>query len=162
MRWYAGLAPRERRLVTIGGILLALLVLYLAVVDPLVAARARAAQRASNARATLNFLDNAGARLAAAGPVAGGAVGHLAAGQSVLAAVSTAARSGPVSGSVQRIEQAGNGGARLTVKDAPFDALVGWLGSLQSSDGIVVVDANIQQAEQPGTVNGTLTLNTGS
>lgn len=159
-RWYATLALRERRLVVAGGTLAALLLLFLGVIQPLATAHNRLAAKVRNERTLLNWLDEAQARLQAAGPAAA-SLGHLPPGQSVFAAVSSAAQSGPVAGAVQRVEQAADGGARLTVKAAAFDDLVHWLGDLARSDGITVVQATIQQAESPGTVDATLTLNAG-
>lgn len=157
-RWYAGLARRERRLVAIGGGLAVLLILFLVVVQPVVAAHNRLASQVRNERTLLSWLNEAQARLQAAGP-ATASLGHLPPGQSVFAAVSSAAKSGPVAGSVQRVEQAADGGARLTVKAASFDDLVRWLENLARNDGITVAQATIQQAESPGTVDATLTLN---
>ncbi|MGH8426640.1 MAG: type II secretion system protein GspM [Gammaproteobacteria bacterium] len=159
--WYGGLALRERRLVAIVGVIVAVLILYLAIVQPIASAHSRLAQEVQANRALLVWLDNAEARIRATGPGEGGGSGHLAPGSSVFSAVSNAAQNGPVSASVQRIEQSGDGGVRLTLNAVPFDSLVNWLGTLNSSNGIVVANASVQQADSPGTVNATITLNAG-
>lgn len=161
VRWYGNLAPREQRLALAGAGIALLLIVYLAVVQPLAAAHNRVAMQAKGQHALLVWLDQAATRLQSAAPAAGG-LGHLAPGESVLAAVSSAARGASVSSAIQRIEQAGNGGARITLTGAPFDDLVRWLGTLRGDDGVVVVAGSLQQSRQPGTVDGTLTLNTGT
>ena len=159
--WYGGLAPRERRLVAIVGIIVAVLILYLAVVQPIASAHNSLAREVRANRALLAWLDDAEAKIRAAGPGEAGGSGHLAPGRSVFSAVSDAAQNGPISASVQRIEQSGDGGVRLTLSAVPFDSLVTWLGTLNHSDGIIVANASVQQADSPGAVNATLTLNTG-
>lgn len=159
LRWYAGLAPRERLLVVAGGSFAALLILFLVVIQPLLTVHNHLSSEVRNERALLSWLGEAQARLQAAGPATAG-LGHLPPGQSVFAVVSSAAQSGPMAGSVQRVEQAADGGARLTVKGAAFDDLVRWLADLARNDGVTVAQATIQQAQSPGTVDATLTLNT--
>lgn len=161
LRQYEALAPRERRLVVIGAVFAALLIVYLAVVQPIASMHTRLVKQLEYDRASLAFLRDAEAQIRAAGPLRAGP-GHLRPGESILAVVSSAAQRSPVADSVQRIEQAANGGVRLTLSSARFDELVRWLATLNHSYGIEVADANIQQAQAPGTVDATLTLKAGS
>lgn len=154
--WYEGLMPRERRLVIAGGVFLVLLVFYLAVVSPLSAAHTRLMRDVQAKRQLLAYINNAAPRLEAQ---SGGSAGHLPPGQSVFAALSSAIQSSPISSAVQRLEQSSDGGVRLTLSGARFDDLATWLDSIQKRDGIVATRANIEQANDPGTVNATLTLN---
>ncbi len=156
--WYAGLAVRERRLVAIGVALVVLLIVYLAAIQPLIAAHDRLAYKLNSDRSLLVYLNQAAGRLgntASAGNQA--ATGNPSV--SVFSIVSTAAQEPAIKNAVQRLEQADNGGVRLTLSSASFDALVPWLESLAQQEGIVIESANIQGAQEPGTVNATLTLN---
>lgn len=153
---YRGLAPRERRLVAIGGGVLALLVVYLAGIQPALSAHAHLMYQLRQRRALLGYIDSAAPRLQGTGSPGNGG---LAAGQSVFAAVSAAAQSSAVAAAVRRLEQTGDGGVRVSLSGARFDALVRWLGELAHGSGIVVTTGSIERAADPGTVNATLTLN---
>jgi general secretion pathway protein M len=156
--WYAGLGARERILVAIGAAVVVLLIIYLAAVQPLVSAHASLGRRVENDRSLLAYMNSAAPRLKSAGPAAGKE--HLTG--SVFSAVSRAAQDASIHDAVQRLEQADNGGVRLTLNAVSFDALVSWLEKLADSKGIVAKSANIQGAQSPGTVNVTLDLNTRS
>ncbi len=153
--WYGDLMPRERRLVTIGGAVMLLLIVYLAIIRPIGAAHTRLIRDVHTKRQLLAYIDKAAGRLQTG--TAG--TGRLSAGQSVFAATSAAIQSSPISGAVQRLEQTQTGGVRLSLSSVGFDALARWLNSLATRDGIVVTHAAIEQATDPGTVNATLTLN---
>ncbi len=154
--WYGGLMPREQRLVIIGGAVVLLLIVYLAIIRPVGAAHTRLIRDVHAKRQLLAYIDKAAVRLQAG---AGGSTGQLPAGQSVFAATSAAIQSSTISGAVQRLEQTQTGGVRLSLSSVGFDALARWLNSLATRDGIVVTHATIEQATDPGTVNATLTLN---
>lgn len=153
--WYRQLAPRERRLTAIGAGLLALLVIYLAGVQPVVSAHARLMHELAQRRALLHYIDSAAPRLQS-GETPG--TGHLKPGDSVFAVVSSAAQASAIAEAVQRLEQTGDGGVRVTLSGASFNALVRWLGRLARETGIVVTQGSIQRAPEPGAVNATLTL----
>ena len=93
---------------------------------------------------------------------ASGTGGHLQPGESVFAATSSAIQTSPISGAVKRLEQNQNGGVRLSLSGVSFDALVQWLGTLSRQKGISATRATIQQGNDPGTVDATLTLNASS
>ena len=154
--WYAGLVPRERRLVLIGSGVIALMIVYLAIISPISTAHTRLMRDVRAKRQLITYIDNAAARLQTQSSAS---IGQLPAGQSVFAALSAAIQSSPVSGAVQRLEQTQDGGVRLSLRGAAFDSLARWLATIASQDGIVVTRATIDQATNPGTVNATLTLN---
>lgn len=154
--WYSGLGKRDQRLVVVGLVLVVLLILYLAVINPLVSAHQSLARRVAADRSLLVYMNSVAERLrvsnarSSAHPVLTG---------SVFSAVSAAARGSSISNAVQRLEQANNGGVRVTLSAVRFDALVRWLDKLASEKGIVVNRATIQGAQAPGTVDASLTLN---
>ena len=156
--WYGGLAPRERRLVIIGGVAVMLMLIYFAAISPVRSAHSRLLNDVQQKRQLLALINRSAGRIQSAGT----GRGHLQPGESVFAATSTAIQSSPISGSVQRLEQTQNGGVRLSLSGVDFDALVQWLGALSHQQGIVATRATIQQGNNPGTVDATLTLNTSS
>jgi general secretion pathway protein M len=60
--------------------------------------------------------------------------------------------------SVKKIESSGNNGARVTLDEAAFNQMLVWLNTLATHNGIQVVSANIDRAENPGRVNARLTF----
>lgn len=156
--WYEGLAPRERRLLIIGSIAVVLLLIYFAVISPIRSAHSSLLNDVQQKRQLLALINRSAGRIQSA--TTGG--GHLKPGESVFAATSTAIQSSSISGAVQRLEQTQNGGVRLSLSGVDFDALVQWLGTLSRQEGIVATRATIQQGNNPGTVDATLTLNTSS
>ena len=156
--WYDGLAPRERRLVIIGAAAVLLMLIYFAVISPVRSAHSRLLNDVQQKRQLLALINRSADRIQSA--TGGG--GHLRPGESVFAAASTAIQSSPISGAVQRLEQTQNGGVRLSLSEVDFDALVQWLGTISRQQGIVATRATIQQGNDPGTVDATLTLNTSS
>ncbi|HYW75200.1 MAG TPA: type II secretion system protein M [Gammaproteobacteria bacterium] len=156
--WFDGLAPRERRLLIVGGIAIVLMVVYFAVVTPVRSAHSRLMNDVQQKQQLLALINRSAGRIQSAGASGG----HLKPGESVFAATSAAIQSSPISGAVQRLEQTRNGGVRLSLSGVDFDALVQWLGTLSRQDGIVAIRATIQQSSNPGTVDAKLTLNTSS
>lgn len=153
--WYGGLAPRERRLVLVVGAVVLLLIIYLAIVNPVRSAYDGLRQDVQAKRQLLVYIDRAAGRLHTDSTHH---LGHLPAGQSVFTATSAAIQSSPISAAVQRIEQTRTGGVRLSLSGVEFDALMRWLDTLAGQDGVVVTRATIEQANGPGTVDATLTL----
>ncbi len=156
--WYDGLAPRERRLVIIGTIAVVLMLLYFAVITPIRSAHSRLMNDVQQKRQLLALINRSAGRIQSA--TTGG--GHLQPGESVFAATSSSIQASPISGAVQRLEQNQNGGVRLSLSGVSFDALVEWLGTLSNQKGIRTTRATIQQGNNPGTVDATLTLNASS
>ncbi len=158
-RWYTGLAKRERRLVLLCLGVVVVLILYLAIIQPLVSAHEHLGRSVQSDRSLLVYMNDSAGRLKNAAAASGGPA-HLKG--SVFSTVSSAAQDKSIHNAVQRLEQASNGGVRLTLTAVPFDALITWLQKLDTQKGIVAESANIQGAQAPGTVNVSLTLNTHS
>ena len=137
--WYIGLAPRERRLVVAGGIALAAMLLYLAVVSPIMSAHSSLVNDVRQKRQLLALIERSAPQLSSKG----GDVGHLRPGQSVFAATSSSIQSSAISGAVQRLEQSSDGGVRLSLSNVSFNDLVKWLSHISTSQGIVVTRASI-------------------
>jgi general secretion pathway protein M len=63
-----------------------------------------------------------------------------------------------LSGTLVRNQPDGQDGIRVTFEDAGFDALIAWLGNLQSSYAVSVESATLDGGRSPGIVNATLVL----
>ena len=154
--WYAKLSERERRMILLGGIAAAVL-LILAVVLPLSRNIAQARLRVTNKQADLAFIQNAVPQLAAAGP----GIGTAATGESLVVLIDSSARESGIGKSLSSSQPTADKGLRVRLDHVPFDALVAWLARLSQSHGVSVESAEIESAGEAGFVNAGLVLKAG-
>ncbi len=138
--WWEGLSPRERVLVGILATLLALAVLVFGVVRPLQAARAQAL-------ADIRTYETLNARILAAGTLGpqvpqrtGPAIGIL-------------TQSAAGFGLTVQVE-AVPGGARATIADAPYDAVMNWLADVARTSNLRATRVGLARTAAPGRVTG--------
>lgn len=141
--WWQGLSTRERVLVGTLAALLAGVVLVYGVVKPVQAARAQA-------RADIRQAETLLARVRAAGRLES-APRTLAAGPPQAIVTSTAATAG-----LQPTVAEANGAITATLTDAPYPAVVTWLGSVASTSTIGVRRVTMQRGSASGRVNATV------
>lgn len=155
--WWGGLAQRDRRILLIGlGLALPLLG-YLLLWQPL--AKARDTARAAHAETAAQHAEikqlaaQLKARPASQAAPANGTT-------SPLAAVEAVAREQRLLDQLKRREAEGANGVRLTLEEAPADALMRLLEALEQRHGLHVGQAQIDPAS-PGKVNAQISLNLG-
>jgi general secretion pathway protein M len=152
--WWSGLADRERLALSVGSAALALVVLYLAVWEPLSQARARRAAELDEARALAVLIET----LAAESQRARGSGTIQGAGQSLLAVVDQSRKASALTKPPSRLQPEGDATVRIWLEDVPFDALLRWLNDLQTRYGVRVDNADIERESGSGLVNARLTL----
>ncbi len=157
--WYLGLEPRERLVVAVGAVVVALLLVWGLVLSPIYGASASAAQRVDDKRATLAFLRDAAAELAGAPALA--SRGPDMSGQSLVVVVDRSARAAGLGAALTRNQPVGEDGIRVRMENAAFDALAVWLGTLSTSAGLAIEAASFERTPDEGRVNATLTLRLG-
>lgn len=151
--FWSGRNPREKRILTIGGVV-AVVLLILAVVLPLNRSVASAHARIATKQADLEWMRSVAPELAAAGPQ----VRTPATNESLLVTVDRVAREAGLAGALTSSEPAGDRGLSVRLEKASFDAVIGWLARLSDRNGIRVESASIDAAGAPGTVNVGVTL----
>ena len=154
--WYANLAERERRVVTLGAAA-GVVLLLLAIILPLNRNIAQARQRITTKQGDLAFIQQATPQLAAAGPGSG----EAATGESLVVLIDTSARESGIGKSLSSSQATADKGLRIRLENVPFDALVAWLARLTQSHGVRVETAEIEAAGEPGLVNAGLFLKAG-
>jgi len=154
--WYANLAERERRVVLLGAIAAAVLLL-LGILLPLNRNIAQARQRITTKQGDLAFIQQAVPQLAGAGPEMGAA----ATGESLVVLIDSSARESGIGKSLSSSQATPDKGLRIRLEKVPFDALVAWLARLSQSHGVRVETAEIEAAGEPGLVNAGLLLKAG-
>lgn len=152
--WWNGLASRERRIVGLGGIALALTLAYLAIWAPVARLEHKREVALRDSRALAVQLE----RLASEVQARRGGNAPVATNQSLLALVDQTRKSSSVTKPPSRLEPEGDTTVRVWLEDVPFDALVRWLGDLQARYGVRVDAADIDRQSGSGLVNARLTL----
>ncbi len=156
--WIGNLAPRERNLVYVATGLLAVALLYSAVVVPLKGMNARSAARVERKAADLAWMQQVAPQVMAAR--SSGAAS--ATNESLVVLIDRTGREVGLGSSVRDQSPDGQHGLRLRLEGAPFDVLVAWLASLQQQHGVTVQAATIDAGSAPGLVNASLTLSHGA
>ncbi len=153
---YAALQPRERKIVLAGTACAALAVIYLAVWEPAVHARANNLQALQQARDTALQIEV----LAARAPVPNATSAHHgdADGRSLLTVVDLASRGAKNLSAPVRLQPDGDRKVRIWFEHASFPALVQWIDALQVQHGITVGDADIARGKAQGTVDARFSL----
>jgi general secretion pathway protein M len=154
--WYSNLAERERRMVLVGAVVAAVL-LVLAVVLPLNRNIAQAQQRITVKQGDLSFIQSAAPQLAAAGP----GPAAVATNENLVVLIDTSARESGLGKSLASSQPTGEKALRVRFDRAPFDGLMAWLARISQNHGIRVETAEFEFAGEAGMVNAGLVLKAG-
>jgi len=154
-QWLGGLSPRERNLVYLASALLALALVYFALVLPITSAAAKRAARVEQKSADLAWMRQVAPQVMAAAAAGGGTAGS---DESLVVLVDRTGRQAGLGSAIRDQSPSGEHGLRLRLEAAPFDVLVTWLAVLQQQHGVNVDAATIDAGSAPGLVNASLTL----
>lgn len=152
--WFLGLAPRERAIVAGGGAILALVLLYLAVVEPAVQAYDQRVRRVENLERQLAWMQEAAGEVQSLR--AAGATDTGGDGRAPYLVVDSVLRGAGLP-QPKRLESVNDGSARLEFDEVPFDPLVHILGRLRSESGIHATRVRITRVRE-GYVDASLSL----
>lgn len=158
--WFATLAPRERMLVIAAAVIATFGLGYIALWEPLAASVARLEQSVQAQRELKQWMQKSAAeaqRLRGAGaptPVASSGEES----RSLLSITDETVRENNLGSSVRRIQPEGQTIVRVVLEQASFDDMMIWLGTLQRSFGVSVVDLAVDRHEQVGRVGARITL----
>mgnify|MGYP001184118696 FL=1 len=135
--WWAGLAPRERRILVLGAVALGLILAWVAVWEPLLQGRSALRSDVARLSAEAVWMEQVAddvrrrARLEQRAPALPGA------GGSVLTLIEVSANAAGLRSALTRVQPEGEG-ARLIMDAVGFDALMGWLAELELRQGLRV------------------------
>ncbi len=153
--WWRARAPREQRLLTVGGVVAALLLVWAFVVYPEQRAHRAALEAVSNSERDLAWMRQAAPALRAAGPVAALSAGS---GRSLLAQVDATARAAGLASAIGNVEPQPNGRVGVSFNDVSFDALMRWLEPFAAQHGARIEAFSAQRTPSNGLVDARLTL----
>ncbi len=155
--WLGGLAPRERKLVVAAAALIAVALVYEAILMPLAHAHARQVERVRQKTSDLAWMHQEAPQVAAIAARRG--VGGK---ESLVVLVDRTTRRLGLGGAIREQSPDGENGLRLRLEGASFDAMMTWLSMLQQQAGVSVSDATIDAGSAPGLVNASITLTHGA
>lgn len=157
--WLDKLAPRERWLVLAAAVFAAIALVYALGLQPLFAARGRAAADVAERQSLLSDIEQVARRFgpqsAASGPA--GAQGQ-ASGESLVVVIDRSTRERGLGTYLKRNQPEGANGVRLRLENVPFDDLTTWLADVQTRQGLAAVSASFDPSGEPGRVNSNLVL----
>ena len=155
--WWAGLAPRERRILVLGAVALGLILAWVAVWEPLLQGRSALRSDVARLSAEAVWMEQVAddvrrrARLEQRAPALPGA------GGSVLTLIEVSANAAGLRSALTRGQPEGEG-ARLIMDAVGFDALMGWLAELELRQGLRVSELMIEGQQAAGQVSARLLL----
>jgi general secretion pathway protein M len=150
--WYAGLQQREQRVVAIGGVVVAVLILVLGVLLPLQSALSSAVKRNQTEREDLAWMQVNAPEIRAAG-------NQLPAdtGEAPVVLVDRVGREAGLASALRGTQPNGSG-VRVQLEAAPFDTLINWLATLDERYGFAIESITVDRAARPGVVNASITF----
>jgi general secretion pathway protein M len=150
--WYAGLQQRERRMVAIGGITVAALILVFGILMPLQTALSGVARSNETKRQDLAWMQVNAPEINAAGNQP-----RADTGEAPVVLVDRAGREAGLAGALRGTQPTGTG-VRVQLEGAPFDTLVTWLATLDERYGLAIESITVDRAARPGMVNASITF----
>jgi len=150
--WYAGLQQREQRVVTVGGVALAVLILVVGILMPLQSAVSSAVKRNETKRLDLKWMQANAPEVRASGNQLAGDTG-----EAPVVLVDRVAREAGLANALRGTQPTGTG-VRVQLEAAPFDTLVTWLATLDERYGLAIESITVDRGARPGVVNASITF----
>lgn len=154
-RWES-LEPRERRVISSGALVLALVLGYLMVWEPLAQSREEWRTRVVAAETDLAWMRVTARQVQALRATA--PVPTQPDGRSLLARADASVREAGLGDALLRVEPVSANQVRVYFEQAGFDTLVRWLESLAARHGTRVIEMSVQRADGVGRVDARLSL----
>ena len=155
--WWSALAERDRRMLSVGGLVVAALLFWAVWFDPLLQSRRSLVDGVQQAEADLVYMQAASQRLAALQSTGTASVFDRG-GRSLLALVDASAREAQLANALKRVEPVSSGRVSVWLEAASFDAMAVWLEQLQSRYGIRAEEFSVSRAVAPGQVEARIVL----
>lgn len=154
--WYARQTPRDQRMLRIGALAVALIVVV-GIVFPLQRGLSRARQDVRRAQDDVAWMTSVSPTLVGAGPSSAARPAN----QSLVVLIANSAAESGLSKALTATTPSGNGAMRVQLQNADFNLLLGWLHRLSTQQGVRIEDASISNAGAPGLVNVSVQLRLG-
>lgn len=153
---YRELQARERVMVAVGAVVVALTLVYLVLWEPFANARSRQQIALADERALAERLETIGATVQKAR--ASGVAAIQGQDQSLLTLVDQQGKSPDLGKPPARLQPEGDNEVKVWFEDVPFDALVRWMAVLETRFGVQITGAELERRAGAGLVNARLTV----
>lgn len=150
--WFNGLQQREQRVVAIGAVALALMVLVGGILMPLQSAVSTAVRANANKREDLAWMRVNAPEIRAAGFAIPADTG-----EAPMVLVDRVGREAGLS-SALRGTQPNATGVRVQLEAASFDTMIAWLDTLDTRYGYALESITVDRGTAPGMVNASVTF----
>lgn len=154
--WLEGLDQRERRLVITGAALFVILILYVAIWEPLTNSVENLRTTSRDQQATLGWMKQAAAEIQQLRGKKGRS--QATSGQSLLTLVDRTAKSSGLGTAMKRVQPDGEKKVRVWMEGASFDDVIRWLVQLESRHGVGIESTVFELKENAGRVDAQLVL----
>lgn len=158
--WFENLQPSERLYVIGGGVFVIILLLYLMAWAPLTGKVETSRQIVAQQREDVEWMRAAGEQIKKLG--LNKPSQQMSRNRSLLAVVDQDIQAAQLKGALQRMEPDGSQSVKIWINKGAFDALIGMLGKLETTQGISVKSLSINPTDTQGLVDARVTLTRGS
>ncbi len=152
--WWEQREPRERLILGVAGLILAVLLYYLMVWEPIYKSLHQQRNEQKEAQELAAWLVKIRPEVQAAG----GSRPSNSSGRSMLSVVDSAARQAGLSPKVKRIQPDGDTSVRVWIEDAPLADILRWVQTLHDQHGITTSNLNMDRGKTAGTATARMTL----
>ena len=150
--WYGGLQEREQRMVAVGAVVVAVLILMFGILMPLQSAVSNSVARNATKREDLAWMQVNAAEVRSAGNQVA-----VDTGEAPVVLVDRVGREAGLADALRGTQPNGTG-VRVQLEAAPFDVLVTWLATLDERYGLAIESITLDRAARPGVVNASITF----
>ena len=151
--WYAGLQPREQRVVAMGAVVLGLMILIGGILMPLQSVLSSAVKGIEARREDLAWM-----RVNAPEVRALGSQLPADTGEAPVVLVDRVGREAGLASALRGTQPSATGGVRVQLEAAPFDTMIAWLDTLDRRYGLAIESITVDRTPAPGMVNASISF----
>lgn len=155
--WFYSLSLKEQRMVSGAIAIIILTLFYLIVWEPVHQGLESAQQKHQSQNEILLWMQQAATEVSSLRSAGGRSI-IKDKNKPITLVIEQTVNNAGLKSSVNKIESSGRNGARVTLKDAPFNQILIWLNTLATHNGVHVVSANIERGDSPGRADARLTF----
>ncbi|PIZ04675.1 MAG: hypothetical protein COY58_02675 [Gammaproteobacteria bacterium CG_4_10_14_0_8_um_filter_38_16] len=158
--WWENLLDRERRILSIAGVLVGIFLIYAVIWSPLSNAVVDRKTQVQSQKALLQYMRQASTAIQNYRS-SGMTAGTVTTSTNLLSVIEQTASTQDLSSFIKQVKQLKQNEIELTLEAVPFDKLMQWLQLLSTSHGISVTALSATRLPTVGTANATVTLSVG-
>ena len=147
------LKPSERVIISVGGIIFSVLILYLVVLEPFMLKTEELTAKVAAQKTKIEWLKKTSLEVKHLQGSSGQKTSQKKSGQSLLVVVDQTAKKNKLAEALKRVEPDGSDRVRVWMDNASFDDVANWLGILRSDYQLDVESAVFDKVEASGLVN---------